>query len=112
KAYRVQLKLCTVIAPGSTGTLGGQTFSYSIWVDGSTTAQKFTSQGPYPSCSGLMLNVPIIDPTTGKPASIKVKQTSYTPSSVTVDNPPMQTTAASITFTPAVGIATVTFTNS
>lgn len=116
KVYRVQLKICTVIAPGSTGSLGNTTFSYQISVNGSFVPGGFVSQPPYPSCSGLMLNVPIIDPATGKAASIKVKETNYTPTSMTVQNtaasPPVQTGAAYIQFAPGVGNDVVTFTNS
>ena len=119
RVLRAQLKVCTVIAPGSTGSLAGTTFSYTISVNGSQ-VQTVTSASPYPSCTGLFLSVPIVKPGGGT-ATIKVKPVipggaTYAPTAMSVDNysgsPTIQLTTSPpyISYTPAVGNAAVTVT--
>jgi hypothetical protein len=118
RVLRAQLKVCTVIAPGSTGSLAGTTFSYTISVNGNQ-VQTVTSASPYPSCTGLLLSVPIVKPGGGK-ATIKVKPVvpggaTYAPTGFSIDNysgtPSIQLSSPYyISYTPAVGNAAVTVT--
>jgi len=128
RVAKFQVKICKYIEPGSLQPLGGRSYSYNVYVNG--TLQVFgdataTTVNPdYPSCTGILLNSPVIQPN-GTAARVSVEERASPNTKVqsaTVDAGtgvlfPGSTeggaavAARTVTFNPGVGPNAVSFTN-
>jgi len=125
KVSKFQVKICKYIEAGSVQPLGGRSYSFNIYVNG--TKQTFTDptattvNPPYPSCTGILLNLPIIT-TTGAATRVSVEEQASpnTAPSATVDTGPStmpgtneggNVVGRTVTFNPVVGPNVVSFTN-
>jgi hypothetical protein len=116
QVQRVQLKICKQIDPGSTTAIGSLSFTFDYaWSGGGS--GKATLSPPYIACTGLIGGpggIPIVQPD-GTATKIVVQEEingDYHVSDITLDSGTViSNTPPAIVFNPAVGFATVTFTN-
>jgi YVTN family beta-propeller protein len=122
RVIRANVKVCKTIDPGSTTALGNLPFTFDVRANygGGEQSNEVSTASPYPSCTGLTLDIPLVD-SAGEPSTVAVTEQAghgFTVSGITVDHVAPGTTptvvtgsGGSVRFIPGPGTAVVTFTN-